>query len=60
MLVHCNDYNTMWVGVLARLWYGRTAVVYDSHELWPDRNLRPEPRWWLMLCEALFVRVHTR
>ncbi len=32
-------------------------VVYDSHELWPDRNLRPEPRWWLLLCEALFVRV---
>jgi glycosyltransferase involved in cell wall biosynthesis len=54
-LIHCNDYNTMWVGVFARL-LGRSAVVYDAHELWPDRNLRPEPRWWLVACEALFVR----
>jgi glycosyltransferase involved in cell wall biosynthesis len=55
VLIHCNDYNTMWVGVAARL-MGGTAVVYDAHELWPDRNLRPEPRWWLVACEALFVR----
>jgi glycosyltransferase involved in cell wall biosynthesis len=54
-LIHCNDYNTMWIGVAARM-MGRTAVLYDSHELWPDRNLRSEPRWWLMLCESLFVR----
>ena len=58
-LVHCNDYNTMWVGVWARL-RGGTAVVYDAHELWPDRNLRPEPRWWLLACEALFVRAAHR
>ena len=37
-------------------WLGH-RLIYDSHELWPDRNLRPEPRWWLILCEALFVRV---
>jgi glycosyltransferase involved in cell wall biosynthesis len=55
-LVHCNDYNTMWVGVAARLLGRGTAVVYDAHELWPDRNLRSEPRWWLLACEALFVR----
>jgi glycosyltransferase involved in cell wall biosynthesis len=54
-LVHCNDYNTMWIGVAAKLAGAR--VVYDSHELWPDRNLRPEPRLWLMTCEALFARV---
>jgi glycosyltransferase involved in cell wall biosynthesis len=54
-LIHCNDYNTMWVGVAARTLTG-AAVVYDAHELWPDRNLRPEPRWWLLACEALFVR----
>jgi hypothetical protein len=54
-LVHCNDYDTMWVGVVSRLLLG-SAVIYDSHELWPDRNLRPEPRWWLLLCEAVFVR----
>jgi glycosyltransferase involved in cell wall biosynthesis len=58
-LVHCNDYNTMWVGVAARL-MGGTAVVYDAHELWPDRNLRPEPRWWLLACEWLFVRLANR
>jgi glycosyltransferase involved in cell wall biosynthesis len=54
-LVHCNDYNTMWIGAAARLLTPAT-VVYDSHELWPDRNLRPEPRWWLLACEALLVR----
>jgi len=36
-LIHCNDYNTMWVGVAARL-LGGTTVIYDSHELWADRN----------------------
>jgi glycosyltransferase involved in cell wall biosynthesis len=59
VLIHCNDYNTMWVGVAARL-MGGTAVVYDAHELWPDRNLRPEPRWWLLACEWLFVRLADR
>jgi glycosyltransferase involved in cell wall biosynthesis len=58
-LIHCNDYNTMWVGVAARL-IGGTTVVYDSHELWPDRNGRSEPRWWLIACEALFVRAAHR
>lgn len=55
-LVHCNDYNTMWIGVAAKL-SRRPRVVYDAHELWPDRNLRREPRWWLLACEWLFVRV---
>jgi glycosyltransferase involved in cell wall biosynthesis len=58
-LVHCNDYNTMWIGVAAKL-LCRSAVVYDSHELWADRSLRSEPRWWLVACEALFVRVADR
>jgi len=58
-LVHCNDYNTMWVGVAARLLGGAT-VVYDSHELWPDRNGRSEPRWWLIACEYLFVHAAHR
>ena len=57
-LVQCNDYNTMWIGVAARL--RGAAVVYDSHEIWADRNGRPEPRWWLLLCEALFVRAAHR
>ena len=55
-LVHCNDYNTMWIGVAAKLLTG-SALVYDSHELWPDRNGRTEPRWWLLACEALFLRL---
>jgi glycosyltransferase involved in cell wall biosynthesis len=54
-LVHCNDFNTMWIGVAARL--SGAAVVYDSHELWADRNGRREPRWWVVLWEALFVRI---
>lgn len=54
-LVHCNDYNTMWIGLAAKAGYG-AKVVYDSHELWPDRNLRPEARPWLIANEALFVR----
>ncbi len=58
-LVHCNDYNTMWIGVAAKL-LCRSAVVYDTHELWADRSLRSEPRWWLVACEALFVRVADR
>jgi glycosyltransferase involved in cell wall biosynthesis len=57
-LVHCNDYNTMWIGVAAKLRGAR--VVYDSHELWPDRNLRPEWRRWLLACEWLFVHVADR
>lgn len=55
-LVHCNDCNTMWIGVAAKLLTGAT-LVFDSHELWPDRNGRSEPRWWLLACEALFLRV---
>jgi glycosyltransferase involved in cell wall biosynthesis len=58
-IVHCNDYNTMWIGVAAKLLW-RAGVVYDTHELWPDRNLRPEPRAWLLACEALFVRIADR
>lgn len=58
-ILHLSDYSTMWLGVVARLRYG-SAVVYDSRELWPDRNLRPEARWWLLLWEALFVRAAHR
>ncbi|MBM4394005.1 MAG: glycosyltransferase, partial [Deltaproteobacteria bacterium] len=54
-IVHCNDYNTMWPGLAAKYLWG-AALVYDSHELWPDRNGRSEPRWWLIACESLFVR----
>jgi glycosyltransferase involved in cell wall biosynthesis len=55
-LVHANDWNTMWCGMAIKLTCG-TRLVYDSHELWADRNGRWEQRWWLLASEALFVRV---
>jgi glycosyltransferase involved in cell wall biosynthesis/ubiquinone/menaquinone biosynthesis C-methylase UbiE len=55
-LIHANDYNTMWIAAAAKLLCGST-IVYDSHELWADRNGRPEWRPWLVACEALFVRL---
>jgi glycosyltransferase involved in cell wall biosynthesis len=54
-LVHANDYNTMWIALAAKLLCG-SRVVYDSHELWADRNGRPEWRPWLIAGEMLFVR----
>jgi glycosyltransferase involved in cell wall biosynthesis len=54
-LVHANDWNTMWTGIAIKLGYG-ARLVYDSHELWPDRNGRWEWRPWLLAGEALFVR----
>jgi glycosyltransferase involved in cell wall biosynthesis len=55
-LVHANDYNTMWIGVAAKALRG-SRLVYDAHELWPDRNNRPEWRPWLVACEWLFLRI---
>ena len=55
-LVHANDYNTMWIALAAKLLRG-SRVVYDCHELWGDRNGRPELRAWLLACEAAFVRL---
>ncbi len=54
-LVHANDWNTMWAGLCIKLLCG-SRLVYDSHELWADRNGRWEWRPWLLACEALFVR----
>jgi len=54
-LVHANDYDTMWIGVTAKLLRG-SRLVYDAHELWPDQGLagwRP----WLVGCEWLFTRL---
>lgn len=54
-LVHANDWNTMWAGLLVKRVCG-SLLVYDSHELWADRNGRWEWRPWLLACEAVFVR----
>jgi glycosyltransferase involved in cell wall biosynthesis len=53
-LVHANDHNTMWPALAAKALVG-SRVVYDSHELWPDRNGRWEWRPWLLAGEALFT-----
>jgi glycosyltransferase involved in cell wall biosynthesis len=45
----------MWPALAAKLLVG-SRVVYDSHELWPDRNGRWERRPWLLASEALFTR----
>jgi len=54
-VVHANDWNTMWAGMAIKLLCG-ARLIYDSHELWADRNGRWENRRWLTACEALFVR----
>ncbi len=54
-LIHANDHNTMWPALIARARWG-SRVVYDSHELWADRNGRREWRPWLLACEWIFVR----
>jgi glycosyltransferase involved in cell wall biosynthesis len=54
-LVHANDHNTMPAAAVARLLGAR--VVYDSHELWADRNGRIESRRALIALEALWVRL---
>jgi glycosyltransferase involved in cell wall biosynthesis len=55
-VVHANDWNTMWAGVAIKLLCG-SGLIYDSHELWAERNGRWESRVWLSACESLFVRL---
>lgn len=54
-LVHANDYDTVWIGVAAKL-LRRSRLVYDAHELWPDQGLDGW-RVWLVACECLFTRL---
>ncbi|MSW51869.1 MAG: glycosyltransferase, partial [Actinobacteria bacterium] len=54
-VVHANDHNTMWPALAIRRITG-ARVLYDSHELWADRNGRPEWRPGLLASEAAFVR----
>jgi glycosyltransferase involved in cell wall biosynthesis len=55
-LIHANDYDTMWIGVAAKL-LRRSRLLYDAHELWPDQDGDLGWRPWLIACEGLFVRV---
>lgn len=55
-LVHANDYDTMWIGIAAKL-LRRSRLVYDAHELWPDQDGSAGLRGWLIACEWLFLRL---
>ena len=44
-VVHCHDLNTVTAGHLVRRVRG-CPVVYDSHELWLERNLAGRSRFW--------------
>lgn len=44
-VVHCHDLNTVVAGHLVRRACG-APVVYDSHELWLERNIAGRSRFW--------------
>ena len=55
-LVHANDYNTMWIGVAAKLLVRRPGDLRLPRAV--GRPQRPAGMAaWLIACEALFVRV---
>lgn len=56
-VVHCNDLDTLLVGVLAKRRYG-CRLVYDAHEFYPRSD--PAGRWldvtFFSLIERLLIR----
>lgn len=54
--VHANDFDTMWIGVSAKV-LRRSRLIYDAHELWPDQDGDVGWRPWLIACEWLFTRL---
>lgn len=56
-VVHCNDLDTLLVGVLAKMWYG-CRLVYDAHEFYPHSD--PSGRWlditFFSMIERLLIR----
>ena len=44
-VVHCHDLNTVVAGHLVRKVRG-CPIVYDSHELWLERNIAGRSRFW--------------
>lgn len=56
-VVHCNDLDTLLVGVLAQQRYG-CRVVYDAHEFYPVSD--PHGKWlditFFSLIERLLIR----
>lgn len=59
-VIHANDGNTLVPALLIRaLSRGEIAVVYDSHELWRHRNVRPD-RWLAPLLETVTEAIGIR
>ena len=56
-IVHCNDLDTLLVGVLTKRTYG-CRLVYDAHEFYPHSD--PAGRWldirFFSLIERLLIR----
>jgi glycosyltransferase involved in cell wall biosynthesis len=56
-VVHCNDLDTLLVGVLAKEHYG-CRVVFDAHEFYPHSD--PDGRWlditFFSLLERFLIR----
>ena len=56
-VVHCNDLDTLLVGVLAKRYYG-CRLVYDAHEFYPVSD--PHGNWlditFFSLIERLLIR----
>ena len=56
-IVHCNDLDTLLVGVLAKMRYG-CRLVYDAHEFYPHSE--PSGRWldtsFFAMIERLLIR----
>jgi len=57
-VVHANDGNTLASAIALRVLSG-SRIVYDSHELWLHRNVRPD-RWIAPLVEAATERLGVR
>jgi glycosyltransferase involved in cell wall biosynthesis len=56
-VVHCNDLDTLLVGVLAKMRYG-SRLIYDAHEFYPHSD--PSGRWldvsFFSMIERLLIR----
>src|SRR5262249_41003423 len=56
-VIHCNDLDTLLVGVLAKRKFG-CRLVYDAHEFWPFAD--PSSRWvdrsFFSLLERLLIK----
>lgn len=52
-IVHCNDLDTLLVGIKAKARYG-CKILYDAHEYWPFSD--PNAPWY----QVLFFRIYER